>query len=281
MWINLKKSFNFIYLFIIFLSWNGVVWGNEGKDRIISLKPNITEILFELGVGDRVVGVTTYCDHPEAVRKIQKVADYVHVDVEKVIALKPNLVIGSKENSIQKDVEFLKNEGIAVHLFSFDRLNETYDSIRGISHLLHVEAKGEEMIGKMKEDLASLKPKIPANSLPVLMVVGTRPLVVVGKNNLLDDLLVELGFSNIARGSTIKYPTYTYERFIASQPAVVFDLSMGSEKTDAKAALAWYQHFDSVPAVKNNKIFFLNMEDFLASPRLIIGAKQLVGLMGR
>ncbi len=281
MWINLKKSFNFIYLFIIFLSWNGVVWGNEGKDRIISLKPNITEILFELGVGDRVVGVTTYCDHPEAVRKIQKVADYVHVDVEKVIALKPNLVIGSKENSIQKDVEFLKNEGIAVHLFSFDRLNETYDSIRGISHLLHVEAKGEEMIGKMKEDLASLKPKIPANSLPVLMVVGTRPLVVVGKNNLLDDLLVELGFSNIARGSTIKYPTYTYERFIASQPAVVFDLSMGSEKTDAKAALAWDQHFDSVPAVKNNKIFFLNMEDFLASPRLIIGAKQLVGLMGR
>lgn len=268
----------------------------QAKERagIISLKPNITEILFALGVGDRLVGVTTWCDYPPEVKKIDRVADYVQVDVEKVLLKQPKLVIGSEENSSKGDVEFLRKQGIDVRLYPFGRLSDTYRSIEEIARLLGVAERGNELVTEMVRQFDGLtthgstpltmsnnghperRPEpVEGHSRRVLLVVGIKPLVVVGSRNLLDDLLQMAGGKNVAGGSKLRYPVFGTEQLIASRPDVIVDLTMGSEEKGRKNALAWYRQFTSVPAVRNNRIYFLDVADFRASPRMVEGVKKL------
>lgn len=278
----LKASFLWIIFFFFFFGKISISEGEDFSKRgIVSLKPNITEILFALGMGNRLVGVTKYCDFPKEAQKIKKVADYIHINVESVMALQPELVIGSFENSIEKEVSFLEKEGSAVFLYPFGTLSETYTSILEISRIGEEEKRGDLLIKEMKEKLQLLalalnKEGGNSNRHRLLVVVGLRPLVVVGSNNLIDDILLYFGISNVARGSRLSFPTYSLDKLIASQPTVIIDLTMGSEKKNSAASLKWYSQFSSMPAVKNNQIHFLDVADFRGSPRLVKGAEALV-----
>lgn len=250
----------------------------EPAVRLISLKPNITEIIFELGLGDQLVGVTTYCDTPAAAQKIDKVADYVHTEIEKVMLQKPTLVLASEENGRSNEVNFLKKEGLTVRIYPFGRMNDVLDSILQISKDLNVEPKGRELVDRMKRDLAVLKQTATQILGPkdILMVVGARPLVVVGGNNLLNDLLTELGLKNIAGASNLRYPTFSTEQLVVSRASHIVDLSLGMERSEPGSALEWYRPFSSIPAVQNKRIYFLNAGDFRPSPRIVTGAQKLI-----
>ncbi|MBI2339154.1 MAG: ABC transporter substrate-binding protein [Deltaproteobacteria bacterium] len=247
----------------------------EAFDRIISLKPNITEILFELGVGDKIVGATTWCDNPPAAKKIPRVADYLQVDGEKALALSPDLVIGSKENSAKGDIDFLSRQGIPVKLFSFNRLEETFKSLLEIAGLVGKEERGKELVEALRKGFKTMHPLSEAPSPRVLMVVGLKPLVVVGGNNLLDDLLEIVGGKNIAGNSLLRYPNYGIDQLISARPEVIVDLTMGNETGGKEKKMDWYRQFRSVPAVKNGRIYFLDIADFRASKRLLVGARKL------
>lgn len=272
---------NFKSIFGFFLIISSISTNVLGEERIVSLKPNITDILVDLGYENHIVGVTKYCNYPKLLNKIDFIADYVHVDVERVMVLSPTLVIGSEENSVKKEILFLRNRGIKVNLYPFKTLGDTYQSIGKISKLLSVEKRGDEIIEKIKVSLDRLKPdlKNEREKRSVLIVVGTRPFVVVGGNNLLDDLLQIAGLNNIARSSILSYPTYSSEKLISSQPDIIIDLSMGSEERGDGKSLKWYRQFSSIPAVKNNRVYFLDMKDFLASPKLVGGVKKLVKII--
>lgn len=246
------------------------------QERLISLKPNMTEILDALVLSDQLVGVTTYCDYPPSVLKLPKVADYVHVDVEKVLSLQPTMVLGSQENSLKKEVDFLEKQRIKVYLFKFDRLEAIFESIQKISVFFKKEDDGKEVVKKMRLQLQTMADSIDSSSQPkVLMVVGRRPLVVVGGNNLLDDLLSLLKVRNVAGGSKIRYPTYSTELLIVSQADIIIDISMGTEKENREDILKWYQQFSSIPAVQNKRIHFLDISHLRPSPRIVIGTEEL------
>lgn len=265
----------FTSLFILLFAFSG-----HAQERLISLKPNVTEILDSLGLTDQLVGVTTYCDYPSSILKLPKVADYVHADVEKVLSLKPTMVLGSQENSLKKEVDFLEKQGIQVYLFKFDRLEAIFESIQKISVLFKKENEAKEVVQKMRSQLQTIANSIPSVQKPkVLMVVGRRPMVVVGGNNLLDDLLHLLKVSNVAGGSKIRYPTYSTERLISSQPDIIIDISMGTEKGNREDILKWYQQFSSIPAVKNKRIHFLDISLLRPSPRMIIGTEELKAVL--
>lgn len=284
----LKISFSW-GLFVFFLL--GSLSSSEGeafaKGGLVSLKPNITEILFSLGMGDQLVGVTKYCDFPKEAKTIKKVADYIHINVESLLTLRPKLVIGSFENSIEKEISFLRDNGIPVFLYNFRTLSETYASIQEISRITGEEIKGSQRIEEIKDQLKSLalvlnKDKTEQiNRHGLLVVVGLRPLVVVGPHNLIDDILLYFGISNVARRSKLSFPTYSLEKLIASQPTVIVDLTMGSEKKNTVHSLEWYHQFSSIPAVKNNRIYFLDVSDFRGSPRLVKGAEALVEILSK
>lgn len=271
----MSKSFiYFKYLAVIILSFSFSL-NAEAEERLVSLKPNITDILFDLGLGDQLVGVTSYCHPPASAQKLDRISDYVHVDVERVMALRPTLVLGSEENSSKKEINFLQQRGLKVALFPFRTLAETHDSILKIASLLGRTDQGRALLSEMDHSLKELGQN--GHGLRALIVVGTHPLVVAGGNNILSDLLELLGAKNGARDSRLRYPVYSLEQLVAANVDVIVDLSMGTEGAQRDGSL--YRRFPSITAVKNNRIYFLDMDHFPASPKIVVGARELAGVL--
>jgi len=257
-----------IFTLVFLLCWSTSAYAFE---RIVSLKPNITEILFELGVGDQVVGVTTYCDYPVAAKDVARVADYIKPFAEKLIVASPDLVIGSQENTSKKAIWQIKEMGYRVELFPFTTLDETLNSIRRIASLVGKKENGEKLAAKIESAMRGVA-KGSAKSKPrVLVVWGQRPMVVTGPGSFMDELIKVVGAVNVANRGSMKYPHWNKENVIAANPDVIVDMSMGSEEVD----YASWKELVSVSAVKNNRIVTLNDSLFRAGPRLPQAVRQL------
>lgn len=248
--------------------------------RIISLKPNITEILFALGAGNRVVGVTKYCDYPEEAKRLPRVADYTRPFAEKIIALKPDLIIGSREESSRKSILEFQDIGIKVEIFPFTTLEETMSSIRGIANVVGEPQKGEEIVKKMNAQLEAIKKKWEkAPQKRTLAVVGKRPLIVFGKETYMDKLMSLIGAQNVVPQSATKYPRWSFENVIASDPEVIIDMSMGSEVNDEAAALKSWGSLVTVKAVREKRIYPIDISRFRQSPRILDEIEMLAAMI--
>lgn len=245
--------------------------------RIVSLKPNITEILYALGLGPQVVGATTYCRHPPEAEKLAKVADYVHVFTEKVLALKPDLIIASEENSAAKDIYFLMERGLLVRRFRFMTLEDTLASIQEIGDLTGRGKAARDLVGQMRRALSALESE--SASLPkkrVLFVVGYEPLIVAGGDNFFDEATRYIGAINVASQSRLKFPNYTTEALIAAAPDIVVDMAMGSEGAkNPSERIQWWSRYGSIPAVKNRRIYPFDIEKMRATPFLPSALREL------
>jgi len=274
--------------------------------RLISLKPNLTEILFALGVGSDVVGVTQWCTRPEEAKKLPKVADYVKAFPEEILRLKPDLVIGTIENGSQKEIQFLLDRGIHVltlgsaavsskqeidrlqalgidvNSLGFATLDQTLRSIDALGILLGKRETAAAITTKMRSELAELKAASDQSSkVRVLYVVGYEPLVVAGGDNFFDESGAYTGAINVAQQSRLKYPYYTTELLIRSAPDVILDFAMGSETSEAARAgrKDFWKQFPSIPAVKNGRVLELNIEKMRAVPSLPETWKEIFQLL--
>lgn len=240
---------------------SGGVSGNvsaAAPKRIVSLKPNITEILFALGAGERVVGVTSWCDYPEEAKKLPKVADYININTEKIIALEPDIVISSEENSIKGQFAVLQSAGIKTATAPFRTLDDLYGSVAKIAEIVGKKEDGEKLVKK----IAGSMPQGPANRRTALILVGRRPLVAAGTDTFYGDMIKAIGAKNIVDGKT-PYPTINTEFITAKNPDVIIDLAMGSETST------------ELPEILKNKVVRMNMSEFRAGPRIGEAAKKL------
>lgn len=262
---------------IIFLCFGFLSLNALAAERIVSLKPNLTEILFDLGQGDKLVGVTTYCDEPKEAQKIPKVADYIHINTEKLLLAKPTRVFASEENSLEKEIQFIRSHGIPVFVYPFGRLDSLKQSILEMGTALGVASKSSSLVneinGSIKEIRESLKNK--SISPQIMVIVGVNPLVVVGSQNIIDDVLSALDLGNVYRTSSARYPTVNIEDVLMKSPDIIFDLSMGDEEKTKKEHWEWLSRYQSIPAVKNKRYHVLNIRDFRPAPSLVRGLKDL------
>lgn len=241
-------------------------------ERIVSLKPNITEILFALGAGDRVVGVTTYCDYPSAAKDLPRVADYIKPFAEKLIVAAPDLVIGSQENTSRKAIWQIESMGYRVEIFPFTTLDETLNSIQKIAILVGKEKRGAKLVRTIKSAVRKAALYGDAKPKPrVLVVWGQRPMVVTGPGSFMDELIRVVGAVNVAHRGSMKYPHWSMENVIAADPDVIVDMSMGSEEVSN----ASWKRLTTVGAVKKNRVVTLDDSLFRAGPRLPEAVKQL------
>ncbi|MFO1464162.1 MAG: helical backbone metal receptor [bacterium] len=274
--------------------------------RIVSLKPNLTEILFALGAGPQVVGVTQWCKRPEEAKKLPKVADYVKAFPEEILRLQPDLVLGTVENGSQKEVQFLIDRGVTVltlgsredsspreverlkslgfdiAALGFGTLEQTMRSIEALGALLERREAARAMTAKMAAELAELRAAAaPLPKTKVLYVVGYQPLVVAGGGNFFDEAGPYVGAENVARQSRLKYPYYTTELLIRSAPEVILDFAMGSENSPAarQGREDFWRQFPSIPAVKNGRVYELDIEKMRAVPSLPETFKEIFQLL--
>ncbi|MBL7684859.1 MAG: ABC transporter substrate-binding protein [Deltaproteobacteria bacterium] len=279
-WPHLFKK---ILLIFFFLAFSNTL---QAFDRLISLKPNLTEILFSLGLGDHLVGATTFCDTPPAALKIDRVADYLHPDIEKVIAKKPDLILGSEENSSRREVDFLIQKGYRVVLLQTESLNELKQTLKTLGALLQKESQATTLVQSIDQDLktfqkiaSELKTKKPR----VLFVVGHQPTIVAGSKNIFDEAAFYLGLENVATQNRAQYPTYSIEMLIASKPDLILDFSMGDESTEKSRMeiLEQWKKYPQIEAVQKNRILFVDMKLMRIAPSITQHWKELADKIQR
>ena len=188
-------------------------WANYPQ-RIISGIPSVTEMLFAVGAGDKVVGVTTNCNYPSAAKKINKIGGFT-LNLEKLTSLKPDLIILLAEAQ-KPEIDKLKKFGLPVLALNARNVNEVLQSLAKLGELTGNKRRAERLVANMKSRINAVKPR--GRQRRVLVVVGSDPLIVAGGGTFIDDVVKYAGGVNIARSVKGAYPQYSLEMLVKENP---------------------------------------------------------------
>jgi iron complex transport system substrate-binding protein len=229
--------------------------------RIISLGPSITEELYLLGVENKIVGVTTYCQKPPQAQEIEKIGTVIEVNLEKVISLQPDLVLATSLTN-PKAKEKLKKLGIKVITFpSAKNFREICEQFLELGKIVGREKEAEEIVYRAKKTVSSVKQKVKELPKPkVLVQVGAKPLWVAPKDSFVNDFIEIAGGINV--GPSGKNGLYSREEVLKRNPDVIIITTMGIVGKEEKKV---WQRYKTISAVRNNRIYIVD-SDKLCSP---------------
>jgi len=248
--------------------------------RIVSLAPNITEILFSLGLDEEVVGVSIHCNYPEKAKSRVRVGSYISIDFERVISLKPDLIIATGAGNPREMVERLERLGFPSFVIFPKRFEDVLQSIR---HLGRVSAKEREALSII-ESMQRRKEKVAERTKTlyrpkVFLQIGESPIVTVGKGSFGDDLIRLAGGENVAGKDKEMYPRLGMEEILKRSPEVILISSM-NPKGDYERILREWARWKMIPAVKQGRIHLID-SDLIdrPSPRIIEGLEEMARLI--
>lgn len=243
--------------------------------RIISLAPNITETLFALGLDDRIVGVTTYCDFPAAARAKEKVGDTIHPNLERIISLKPDLVLISTASQLENLTRQLDQLQVPVYVTDPRRVEEVVTSIRALGEVTGVAERGAEIAAGMERRIHEVQQRTKELNRPsVFYVLQTGPLITAGRDTFINDLIDLAGGHSISAEEAAAYPQFSRETVVARAPDVIIaPASHGSELVSEEVLR---RDFATTPAVRHNRIARVNADLIdRPGPRIVEGLEQL------
>jgi iron complex transport system substrate-binding protein len=252
----------------------------DQPQRVVSLAPSITEIVFALDQGHRLQGVTTYSDFPPEAVKLPRVGSYVHLDLEKIVALKPDLCIAIKDGNPQVVAQRLESLKIPVYAVNPNNLETIMHTVLEIGTLLNAEARADQLVQNMDlriEKVKSLAAK--ATYRPGIFFQNrVSPIVSVGTHTFIHELIVIAGGTNLAAGP-IPYPRYSRENVLALSPEIIIITSMARSAVFEKVKAEW-EKWPNMPAVRNQRIY-LEDSNFFDRPthRLVDGLELLIRLI--
>jgi iron complex transport system substrate-binding protein len=247
--------------------------------RIVTVAPSITELLFAIGAGDRVVGVSRYDDHPPAVKKLPKIGGFLDPNAEAILALTPDLVIGVPNAGNRPALQRVADLGVPVLVVPGNSFADVFHAIRAVGPVMGPEPakKGKELEAEIIGELMRLSKK--ATRLPsskVAVIYGWNPLVIAGPGSFADTIVAALNGENVvSKGGA--YPHWSAEQLVAAQPEVIID---ASEVHGALAGQEPWARLTSIPAVKNRRVHPVELGGiFRPGPRIIEGMRLLFGLL--
>jgi iron complex transport system substrate-binding protein len=243
-------------------------------DRIVSLAPNLTEIVYAVGAGDRLVGVTSFCDYPAEAKLVTKVGDTMKPNIETIIALKPQIVLVSTASQLEVFTRQLDEQRIAVYVTNPNSVDQILRSIETLGQLFATSERANQVAAALRRRTETVAAAV-ANRPPVRVFyqLSGEPLFTIGRDAYLTDLVRRAGGLSVTAEVATAFPKYSHEAALASQPdAIILPTggSMGSANSSVAVALK------NSPAVRNNRVYKIN-DDLLArpGPRLVDGLEQL------
>jgi cobalamin transport system substrate-binding protein len=252
----------------------------EKPERIVSLAPSITEIVFALDQGYRLKGVTTYSDFPPEAEKLPKVGSYVQLNLEKIVALKPDLCIAIKDGNPIAVAQRLESLKIPVYAVNPRNLETVMQTVREIGGLFNVEEKSDKLVQSMNLRIQKVKSMVAKTTYRprVFFQIGVSPIVSVGTHTFSHELIVLAGGKNLA-GGPIAYPRYSIEQVLALSPDVIIITSMARAAVFKQVKAEW-SRWPNMPAVRNHHIFIEDSNLFdRPTPRLVDGLELMVRLI--
>jgi iron complex transport system substrate-binding protein len=243
-------------------------------DRIVSLAPNLTEIVFAVGAGDRLVGDTEYCDYPAEAKQVAKIGDTMRPSVERIIALKPQIVLVSTASQLEAFTKQLDQQQIAVYVTNPESLDDIFRSIQTLGDLFGEHDRAATLIADLRKRADAVEAATKQTKpVRVFYQLSGEPLYTIGRESYLTDLVRRAGGVSATADVPGAFPRYSDEAALAARPEAII-LATGGAMDTANATVA--SPLKDSPAVLNNRVYRIN-GDYLSrpGPRLIEGLEEM------
>ncbi|MCU6502615.1 cobalamin-binding protein [Rugamonas sp. A1-17] len=240
--------------------------------RVIAMAPHVTELLYAAGGGDKIVGAVTYSDYPEAAKKLPRIGDNRQVDMERIIAMKPDLIVIWMHGSSERQIETLRQLNIPMFHSEPKKLDGIADNILRLGQLLGTESVAQPAAAEIREKFAALS-KQYSNRPPVRMFyqVWDKPLYTLNGVSIVSDAMRLCGGVNIFADLRVTAPVVSNEAVLQADPEAIF----GTSEKNYGGVNLW-RPYTTMKAVRNDNLFTLDGELLnRAGPRMVAGTAAL------
>lgn len=246
-------------------------------DRIVSLAPGNTEIVYGVGAQDKLVGVTTYCDYPPAAKKKKKIGDFSTPNTEKIASVNPQVVLVT--GGLQKGmVDSLNKLGIKTFMINPKSFEGLFKDMKAVGTIAGVKDKASKAVDAMRKKVNAIQAK--ARDLPktsVFFEIYKQPLMTAGSGSLIDLMITSAGGNNIGATAGPQFPQFSEEQLLKENPDVYVAVkgSMGDPADISKRP-----GYSTLKAVKDGRVFVVEDNPYTrAGPRLVQGLQQLAEIL--
>lgn len=240
--------------------------------RLLSLAPNLTELVYAAGAGDRLVGVVAYSDYPAAAQRVPLIGDAFRLDFERVMALRPDLVLAWGSGTPRENVERLRDLGLRVEPVPVDHLDEIPLALEKIGDWAGTPAVARPAAARFRTALAEQRRALVQRAgVPprVFIQIGRNPYYTVNDRHLIGEVVTLCGGRNVFGGLSQLAPVVGEEDIVATRPEVIFVLDDGRD--GGASAKAW-QRWRQLPAVRHGRVFTVDSNTLArATPRVLAG----------
>jgi len=236
--------------------------------KIISAAPNLTEILFKLGLGDKIIGVTNLCDFPSDAKSKEIVGDLLNLNYEKIISLKPDILFITVEGNTKESYNKLSELGIKVFVTNPRSLKGIDKTIIDFGKIFKLEEIADNIVSEFELRKNKILSSTKSSSKKSVFIVSFSPLIIAGKNTFINELLTACGLDNIAGNSIVPYPVYSREEVLNKNPEIILStLDLIKNKDEI---LNLFPEWQNISAIKKNQVLLLQSDIFLRpGPRYI------------
>ena len=255
--------------------------------RIVSLAPNLTEILYDIGLGGNVVAVTDFCDYPAEVRDKPKIGGFSTPSLEAVVAMRPDVVVMTKDGNPPEFGKRLERLGIRIHVFEVRRLGDLPRGIRALGEALGSADTAKQRADRIERILRQYETRAKRKADPairsVLFIVQPEPPIVAGPGTLIDDSFRLLGLRNVSAGTAAEYPRYSIEMIIAGAPDMILMglMGKGTPGDMELQAKGLFKKLENLEAVKKGRVCYTSDIVFRLGPRIVDGIREIAACTGR
>ena len=240
--------------------------------RVISMAPHVTETLFAAGGGSRIVGAVNYSDYPEAARSIPRIGSNREIDLERVISMKPDLIVAWMHNNAERQIEMVRKLGVPVFLSDPQKLDGIPDNVARLGQLMGTQAVAEPAAEELRRQLAELRGRY-AGRPPVrtFYQVWDKPLYTLSGRHIITDALRLCGGENIFDKLTVTAPIVSIESVLQADPEAVF----GTAEKNYGGVNLW-KPYATLLATRKGNLFTVDGNLLnRAGPRMIAGTAVL------
>ncbi len=247
--------------------------------RIVSLAPSVTEILFALGAGDRVVGVTDFCEHPQEAARLPRIGGLINPDLERILGLEPDLAVASTSGNYLDDTERHSALGVPVYALETPDIAGILAAFEGLGSVLGETERSRGVVAGLRERIEKVRAAAAGGPHPVvLFVIEPDPLIAAGRETFIGEALEIAGGVPASTGTSARWAQYDLEQVIAMRPEVILT---------TQAHAAWAERLPSLsdwralPAVANGRVHVVSDAIQNPGPRLIDGIEEVAGILRR
>ncbi len=252
----------------------------DDPQRVVALAPSITEIVFALGQQSRLKGITRFSNHPAETAQLPKVGSYVRLDLERIVALNPDLCIAIKDGNPKEIIDRLQALNIPVFAVNPRNLETMMQTIQSIGAILNASAKAQTLVQDMQRRIQRVEALVSQidHRPRVFVQIGISPIISAGTPTFIHELIVRAGGINVAAGKKA-YPHFSREQVLALAPDVLIITSMNRSRAFEKAKTDW-DRLTHMPAVRHHRIYTVDSDVFdRPSPRLVEALEILTRLL--